>query len=125
MKFELRSEQLEGEIVFHMKINDVKNYNCALQKHYFENIKKYIDLMVPAIIQHVNECYLNGKVFDNRIEFLELTYRAERILLSENIFSIGDLVKLEEKDLFEMPNMGKKYIREIKEALAKYGLSLN
>lgn len=127
MKFELRTEQRDDidAIVFYMKINDGETYNCALQKHSFKNRKRCVDAIVPAIIKLVNECYLSGNIFEDGIEFLQLLHRPERILLSENIFSIGDLVQLEEKDLLAMPNMGKKSIREIKEALAKYGLSLS
>ncbi len=58
------------------------------------------------------------------IDFLELTVRSSNCLKSMNIFLIGDLVQLTEKELLKTPNLGKKSLNEIKDVLAEQGLSL-
>jgi hypothetical protein len=58
------------------------------------------------------------------IEVLGLTVRAGNCLKVVDIFTLGDLVQRTEKDLYCIPNMGRKSVNEIKEELAKRGLSL-
>lgn len=55
---------------------------------------------------------------------LELTVRAENCIKAENIYYIGDLAKCKEEDLLRTPNLGKKSLLEIKNALASKGLYL-
>lgn len=55
---------------------------------------------------------------------LELPVRAENILRAENIQYIGDLVQRTRLELMKMPNMGRKTINEIEEALHGFGLTL-
>ncbi len=58
------------------------------------------------------------------IDFLELSVRSSNCLKSMDIFLIGDLVQLSEKDLLKTPNLGKRSLTEIKEVLADKGLFL-
>ena len=58
------------------------------------------------------------------VDELELTVRSANCLKAENIHYIGDLVTRMESDLLRTPNLGKKYLNEIKEVLLSRGLSL-
>lgn len=59
-----------------------------------------------------------------KIEILQLSVRSTNCLKQERIDYIDDLVVLHKLDLKRIPNMGEKSINEIKEQLAKRGLSL-
>lgn len=63
------------------------------------------------------------KLFDP-IETLELPVRETNNLKQEHLFLIGDLVAKSEKDLRDMPRIGKKSIDNIKLALANHNLTL-
>jgi DNA-directed RNA polymerase subunit alpha len=58
------------------------------------------------------------------IEELEISSRATNTLKKLGIETIGDLVKKTEEDLKEAKSIGRKALKEIKEALAQLGLSL-
>ena len=58
------------------------------------------------------------------IEDLELSRRTENCLHYRNVYTIGQLVNLTEKELWETRNVGKKVMSEIKDKLAELGLSL-
>jgi DNA-directed RNA polymerase alpha subunit len=58
------------------------------------------------------------------ISVLELTVRAANCLKAERIDSIGDLLTKTEHELFQIPNLGRKALNEIKEVLASRGLTL-
>lgn len=58
------------------------------------------------------------------VDDLELTVRSANCLKAENILYIGDLVQRTETELLKTPNLGKKSLTEIKDVLAKRGLSL-
>lgn len=58
------------------------------------------------------------------VDDLELTVRSANCLKAENIFYIGDLIQKTENELLKTPNLGKKSLTEIKDVLAKAGLSL-
>ncbi len=58
------------------------------------------------------------------IEELELTARSLNSLKGEGISTIGELVQRSEADLLKAPNLGKKSMNEIKEALSKRDLAL-
>ncbi len=58
------------------------------------------------------------------VDDLELTVRSANCLKAENIYFIGDLVQRSEMELLKTPNLGKKSLTEIKDVLAKHGLSL-
>ncbi len=58
------------------------------------------------------------------IEELEISSRATNTLKKLGIETIGDLVQKTEEDLKEAKSIGRKALKEIKEALAELGLSL-
>ena len=58
------------------------------------------------------------------IDDLELTVRSANCLKAENVYYIGDLVQRTETELMKTPNLGKKSLNEIKDALASHELSL-
>ena len=58
------------------------------------------------------------------IDDLELGVRSTNCLKAENIYYIGDLVQRTENELMKTPNLGKKSLNEIKEALKAHELEL-
>jgi len=58
------------------------------------------------------------------IDDLELTVRSANCLKAENVYYIGDLVQRTETELMKTPNLGKKSLNEIKEALRAHDLEL-
>ncbi|MBI2383624.1 MAG: DNA-directed RNA polymerase subunit alpha [Gammaproteobacteria bacterium] len=58
------------------------------------------------------------------IDDLELTVRSANCLKAENIYYIGDLVQRTETELMKTPNLGKKSLNEIKDALKRHELDL-
>lgn len=58
------------------------------------------------------------------IDELELTVRSANCLKAESVYYIGELVQRTENELMKTPNLGKKSLNEIKEALRAHELSL-
>jgi DNA-directed RNA polymerase subunit alpha len=58
------------------------------------------------------------------VDDLELTVRSANCLRAENIHRIGDLIQRTEIELLRAPNLGRKSLTAIKEALATQGLTL-
>lgn len=58
------------------------------------------------------------------VDDLELTVRSANCLKAESIYYIGDLIQRTEVELLKTPNLGKKSLTEIKDVLARHGLSL-
>ena len=63
-------------------------------------------------------------VLNQPIEVLELSTRLFNALKGDFIYSIGDLIQRTEQDLFKIPNIGKRSVQEIKDALAQHGLTV-
>jgi len=58
------------------------------------------------------------------IESLELTVRSSNCLESNNIQTVGELVRMSEADLLKIRSFGKTSLREVRRKLADLGLSL-
>lgn len=58
------------------------------------------------------------------IDELQLTGRPYNRLIEDNIFYIGQLISNKERDIIKIPNIGDKFLTEIKDALADFGLKL-
>ena len=77
---------------------------------------------MPSLREMVADMNLN--IFSTSSAFLEITVRAQNCLKYGKIYYIGDLVQKTERELLLIPNMGKKSLQEIKEALGEHGLEL-
>jgi DNA-directed RNA polymerase subunit alpha len=74
--------------------------------------------IAPLTTENVNS--MLGK----SVEELELSVRANNCLRNANITTIGELVQRTEAELMKTKNFGKKSLQEIKDELARIGLSL-
>ena len=84
----------------------------------------FVDLQAEeAETTEVAQKELNPILF-RPIDDLELTVRSANCLKAENVYYIGDLVQRSETELMKTPNLGKKSLNEIKDALASHELSL-
>jgi DNA-directed RNA polymerase subunit alpha len=77
------------------------------------------DSSVPALTGESVNAWLGKSV-----EELELSVRANNCLRNANITTIGELVQRTEAELMKTKNFGKKSLQEIKDELARIGLSL-
>lgn len=89
-----------------------------------QQLAAFVDLESYAVKESKKEEDSLDPKLMRPIEDLELTVRATNCLRGEHIQYIGDLVQKEEADLLKTPNLGKKSLNEIKEALANHGLAL-
>ncbi|MFH1956597.1 MAG: DNA-directed RNA polymerase subunit alpha [Patescibacteria group bacterium] len=64
------------------------------------------------------------EILKTRIEDLPISSRTANALAVAGIRTLGGLTKKKEPDLLDLPDVGKKAVEEIKEALDGYGLSL-
>jgi len=65
-----------------------------------------------------------NSMLSKSVEELELSVRANNCLRNANIANIGELVQRTEAELMKTKNFGKKSLQEIKDELARIGLSL-
>ena len=63
-------------------------------------------------------------LFSEKVETLGLTVRSQNCLRQENIRYIGELVQKTERDLMRTPNLGRKSLLEIKQALVERDLDI-
>jgi hypothetical protein len=59
------------------------------------------------------------------IEDLDLTVKSKKILISNNITTVGELLRLNNANLLKVPDLGLKSIYEIKELMLRHGLKWN
>jgi DNA-directed RNA polymerase subunit alpha len=89
-----------------------------------DQLASFVDLRSEQVEdRHMRVGDLNP-IFVRPIDDLELTVRSANCLKAENIFYIGDLIQRSEVELLKAPNLGKKSLTEIKQALASHDLSL-
>lgn len=83
---------------------------------------------VPTHLTHtVNIAPLSHEVFDTiqqSVNVLPLTERTRKCLKDANISLIVELIAKTDAELLHGPNLGRKSLNEIKEALNLYGLRL-
>lgn len=63
-------------------------------------------------------------LFAEKVETLELTVRSQNCLRQVNIRYIGELVQKNEREMLRTPNLGRKSLLEIKQALGQHGLDI-
>lgn len=86
-------------------------------------LSAFVELDSEILKLPANQKIEYDPVFLRPIEDLDLTVRSANCLRFENINYIGDLVQKTEADLLKTPNLGRKSLNEIKEVVAKAGLS--
>lgn len=64
------------------------------------------------------------ELFDKEIGPLMLLVRTENCLWAENILTLEQLCAMEDKELMHIPNFGRKSLLDLKDTLARKGLSL-
>lgn len=80
--------------------------------------------VVPVVQNEVVAEVSSNESLDRSVSELELSVRSANCLQNANIRYIGELVQRTEADMLKTKNFGRKSLREIKEILARMGLSL-
>jgi len=89
-----------------------------------EQLSVFVDLQSEADEPVEEQAPSVDPILLRPVDDLELTVRSANCLKAENIYYIGDLIQRTEIELLKTPNLGKKSLTEIKDVLAKQGLSL-
>ncbi|MGM0476176.1 MAG: DNA-directed RNA polymerase subunit alpha [Pseudomonadota bacterium] len=89
-----------------------------------DQLGSFVDLKGTDGTEVINEESEIDPILLRPIEELELTVRSANCLKAEQIYYIGDLIQRTEVELLKTPNLGKKSLTEVKDVLAKHGLSL-
>lgn len=92
-----------------------KNKSLEQDVQYWKNF-----LPPVATKQEISRKRLLAKSIDE----MELTTRSMNCLKAEDIYTVAELIKWTEIQLLYTPNLGKKSLTEIKEALHEWGLKL-
>ena len=96
-----------------------KNSQCVLNLAHALQIIKSFEHRQPSEATPKENPLLQRRVGD-----LEIGIRSQNCLRADDIETIGDLIKLSERDLLYIPNLGKGCLTEIKVALALHNLKL-
>ncbi|HUS23720.1 MAG TPA: DNA-directed RNA polymerase subunit alpha [Candidatus Binatia bacterium] len=89
-----------------------------------EQLTVFVDLKAEAAEAAEGTAKDLSPLLFRPIDDLELTVRSANCLKAENIYYIGDLVQRTEADLLKTPNLGKKSLTEIRDALRAHNLDL-
>ena len=89
-----------------------------------DQLAVFVDLEAEAATTAVTGKKELSPILFRPIDDLELTVRSANCLKAENVYYIGDLVQRTETELMKTPNLGKKSLNEIKEALKAHDLDL-
>ena len=109
--------------VTHIKLNEtVTPCYLALNQWGYEIGEPEVD---PILLHPVNEVGSEvGPILLRPIDDLKLTVRSTHCMGAKNIRYIGELVQCTELELLSTPNLGKRSLQEIEDALTAHGLSL-
>jgi DNA-directed RNA polymerase subunit alpha len=141
VNFAVREARLEQNINLDKIILEVETNGVITPENAVRSASKILidQMLVFAGLQEApdvsivipNQDYADAKlpvkshsVCDIALDTLELTVRTANCLKALGVKSIRDLLHYNEKQLLETPNLGKKSLTEIKDLLAKKGLSL-
>ena len=109
--------------VTHIKLNEtVTPCYLALNQWGYEIGEPEVD---PILLHPVNEVGSEvGPILLRPINDLRLNIRSTNCLAANSIRYIGELVQCTELELLSTPNLGKRSLQEIEDALSAHGLSL-
>jgi DNA-directed RNA polymerase subunit alpha len=94
-------------------------------------IKDHIELFIEKDIfeeeeeSGVTEKEEMRKALELPVEELGMGNRVSNVLKNKNINKLKDIVKYSEEEMLNFPNFGKVSLREVKDRLAEYNLTLN
>ena len=110
-------------VITHIKLNEaVTPCYMALNQWGYEIEEPEVDLVqLHPVDEPEPEVDLN---LLRPIADLKLSVRSTHCMGANSIYYIGELVQCTEVELLKMPNLGKTSLKEIKDALTAYGLSL-
>lgn len=104
---------------------------CDMAESYLQRPEKVKEASTPEaveVLEGILNDFAQGSVnllFSCKIDELHCTSRAVNCLHEKNIYYIGDLVQLSERDLMKVPKLGQRSIGEIKLVLNQRGLELD
>jgi len=101
----------------------VGDASLILREHFLIFARQDEDLLDQEGGSHFAGENVNS-LLGKSVEELELSVRANNCLRNANITSIGELIQKTEAELMKTKNFGKKSLQEIKDELARIGLSL-
>ncbi|MCS7212683.1 MAG: DNA-directed RNA polymerase subunit alpha [Candidatus Calescibacterium sp.] len=91
---------------------------------YLEGLKNYIERAEYEMHKREIKVSTLEEFLSRNVEELNLPRKAADILLSYNIKTVRELVKMTDKELLSFPSLGRRSLREIREVLNRAGLRL-
>ena len=92
-----------------------------IAKPVMKRMKAELDLLRPG--DYIKQYGVKLKILCNNISDYRLSARAMMAMRVCEVDTIGDLCKLQKKDLLKVMNIGKKTIKELDDFLSNFGLS--
>lgn len=92
-----------------------------IAKPVMKRMKAELDLLRPG--DYIKQYDVKLKILCNNISDYRLSARAMMAMRVCDVDTIGDLCKLQKKDLLQVMNIGKKTIKELDDFLSNFGLS--
>lgn len=105
------------------QLDELKKLKLEMQiaKPVMKRMKAELDLLRPG--DYIKQHGVKLKILCNNISDYGLSARAMMAMRVCNVDTIGDLCKLQKKDLLQVRNTGKKTIKELDDFLSNFGLS--
>lgn len=90
----------------------------------FQQLGRPLDKEEPPVIEEGEVYPSKGQLLNTSIEEMDFGVRTYRCFKKSKIEKLGDIVNKTESELMNIRNFGKTSLKEVKEKLAKLGLSL-
>lgn len=91
---------------------------------YLESLKSYVERAEYEMQKKEVKVSTIEEFLSRSVEELNLPRKAADILMSYNIKTVRELVKMTDKELLSFPSLGRRSLREIREVLNRAGLRL-